>query len=53
MEKEATRTNTQVKRCWQTPKMDVLEVQHTLSGGGGIWHYVWDGEFWKLELLTS
>ncbi|MCL6659426.1 hypothetical protein PAEN_05215 [Paenibacillus amylolyticus] len=33
--------------------MEVLDISETMNGGQGIWQYVWDGEFWKLELLVS
>lgn len=41
------------KRIWETPELEVLDVSDTMNGGEGIWQYVWDGEFWKLELLMS
>ncbi|GAB1155536.1 hypothetical protein YWY31_15610 [Paenibacillus illinoisensis] len=42
-----------IKRTWKTPQLEVLDISETMNGGEGIWQYVWDGDFWKLELLTS
>ena len=41
------------KLIWVAPRMEVLDVSETMNGGSGIWEYVWDGEFWKLEMLVS
>jgi len=46
-------SNNTVKRVWECPRMEVLDISETMNGGKGIWQYVWDGEFWKLELLVS
>ncbi|MGO4729896.1 paeninodin family lasso peptide [Paenibacillus sp. 2KB_22] len=46
-------SNNTVKRVWECPRMEVLDISETMNGGQGIWQYVWDGEFWKLELLVS
>lgn len=42
------------KHVWEVPRMEVLDVSETMNNGSnGIWQYVWDGEFWKLEMLVS
>lgn len=51
-ELQNTSKNT-VKRVWECPRMEVLDICQTMNGGQGIWQYVWDGEFWKLELMVS
>ncbi|MDQ0657160.1 paeninodin family lasso peptide [Paenibacillus sp. W2I17] len=46
-------SNNTVKQVWECPRMEVLDISETMNGGQGIWQYVWDGEFWKLELMVS
>ncbi|WP_179282916.1 MULTISPECIES: hypothetical protein [Paenibacillus] len=49
---QCTATNKK-KLVWKTPQMEVLDIGETMNGGKGIWQYVWDGEFWKIEMLVS
>ncbi|KAA8754535.1 MULTISPECIES: paeninodin family lasso peptide [Paenibacillus] len=53
MEELQITSNNTVKRVWECPRMEVLDISETMNGGQGIWQYVWDGEFWKLELMVS
>ncbi|QHT61836.1 hypothetical protein GXP70_18865 [Paenibacillus lycopersici] len=41
----------QGKKAWEAPRLDVLDIRNT-EHGGLDWQFIWDGDFWKREVLS-